>query len=183
MEALALIGLHVADRLLREVDEAESARGLSEQFAKTFAAKSQARLMQLKQELNNLKLGIKLLGEREAIQQYIARAKDLMYDLKAVGSAIEESEVALHVLQGLPSEYKVTVEALSLADELTLDGILAKLLQVEQRVEREDPTAVPIYGTRTTKKCHYCGKAGHIQAQCRIKAADQKKIPRKVVAF
>lgn len=183
MEALALIGLHVADHLLREVDEAESARELWEQFAKTFAARSHARLMQLKQELNNLKLGKKMLGEREAIQQYVARAKDLMFDLKAVGSAIEESEVALHVLQGLPSEYKVTVEVLTLADELTLDKILPKLLQVEQRAEREDPTAVPIYGTKTSKRCHYCGKAGHLQAQCRTKAADQKKIPRKVIAF
>ena len=186
MEALAIIGLHVADHLLREVDEADSARQLWDKFESTFAARSNARLLQLKQELINLKL-----EGKEAIQQYVARAKGLMSDLKAIGSSVEESEVALHVLQSLPTSYNVTVEVLSLSDDLTLDGILPKLLQTEQRGEREP--AVPIYGTKLDKrKCHYCGKPGHLQASCRVKIADERikrdemrgrKLPQRTVAF
>ena len=179
MEALAIIGLLVADHLLREVDEADSARELWDKLERTFASKSKARLLQLKQELMNLRL-----DKTEAIQQYIGRAKGLMSDLKAIGSSVEESEVALNVLQGLPAGYKVTVEVLSLADDLTLDGILPKLLQTEQRAERDDPRHVPVYGAKLDKrKCHYCGKPGHLQASCRLKAADKRKLPARVVAF
>ena len=63
MEALAIIGLHVADHLLNEVDEADSARDLWNKFEKTYAARSNARLLQLKQELVSLRL-----EGREAIQ-------------------------------------------------------------------------------------------------------------------
>ena len=177
MEALAIIGLHVADHLLNEVDEADSARDLWNKFEKTYAARSNARLLQLKQELVNLRL-----EGREAIQQYMARAKGLMSDLKAAGSAVEESEVTLHVLQGLPQIYNVTVEVLSLSDGLTLDGIMPKLLQIEHRKEKEE--AVPVYGAMLNKKkCHYCGKIGHLQANCRLRVADKRKQPRMSVAF
>ncbi len=67
-----------------------------------------------------------------------------MLDLKAVGSSVEESEMALAVLAGLPKQYEVAVGVLKFVEDFSLDGLLPRLLQVEQRQEKEE--LVPIYG-------------------------------------
>ena len=78
-----------------------------------------------------------------------------MSDLKADGSSVEESEVALNVLQGLPAGYKMTVEVLSLANDLTLDGILPKLLQTEHGAGTDDPRQQPKHPFRSYMVAHH----------------------------
>ena len=60
-----------------------------------------------------------------------------MLDLKAADSPVEESEVALQVLVGLPQGYEVAVGILQFQDDLDLDELLPKLLLAEQRLQEQ----------------------------------------------
>ena len=106
------------------------------------------------------------------------------------GCNVQEAEVVLSVLGGLPEPYAMAVEILQLSDELTFQKTLSKLLQVEQRVQQtvqqevfKDVTAVQAYGASTgnVSKCFYCNQPGHIKVQCHMRKADmQKKVTRVV---
>lgn len=181
-EALGLIGLNVEDYLTRDVAEADTAAALWEKFKQRFQAKNTSRLLVLRQQLTNFRK-----GPKEAVVVYIARAKDLMQNLKDAGSSVTEAEVVLSVLVGLPSPYAMAVEVLQMSDDISFQKTLPKLLQVEQRVEQlQEGTSVPVYGAmhRNGRKCHYCGKPGHIKAQCFHRKNQESKEPRKsVIAF
>jgi hypothetical protein len=143
-EALGLIGLLVEDHLLREVDEAESAHALWKTLETMYAAKDTSRLLLLRQELASLR---KIGGEAMAV--YLARSKDLMADLVAVGSESQEARVVLSVLVGLPKEYGMVVEVLQMAESLTFQTIVPRLLQAELQVEQQNTERlgdIPVYG-------------------------------------
>ena len=109
-----------------------------------YAAKDTSRLLLLRQELANLRK-----KPEEAMAVYLARSKDLMADLVAVGSASQEAEVVLSVLVGLPEEYGMAVEVLQMADSLTFQTIVPRLLQAEQRVQQQRSERlgnIPVYG-------------------------------------
>ena len=55
-----------------------------------------------------------------------------MTELKSAGSSLEESEVALAVLAGLPELYLVAVGFLQYSDVLSFSIIMTKLVQAEQ---------------------------------------------------
>lgn len=179
-QALGVIGLNVEDHLLLEVAEAGSAREIWEHFENTFQAKTNAKKLWLRQQLASLK---KL--PTETIAQYLARARAIMTELKSAGSSLEESEVALAVLAGLPESYSVAVEVLQYSDVLSLSIIMPKLLQAEQRVKEKldnERESVRAYGAnvRAMKVCFYCKEAGHIKANCnKLK----KDLARRQVAF
>ena len=178
-EALGLIGLNVEDYLTRDVAEADTAAALWEKFKQSFQAKNTSRLLVLRQQLTNFRK-----GPKEAVVVYIARAKDLMQNLKGAGSSVTEAEVVLSVLVGLPSPYAMAVEVLQMSDDISFQKTLPKLLQVEQRVgQQEEGISVPVYAAvhRNGKKCHYCGKVGHLQAHCFQKQKDQPR--KRVIAF
>ena len=78
------------------------------------------------------------MHSRGPIPKYLARAKAIMLDLKAADSPVEESEVALQVLVGLPQGYVVAVGILQFQDDLDLDELLPKLLLAEQRLSKGD---------------------------------------------
>lgn len=68
----------------------------------------------------------------ESISQYLARARPILTELKSAGSSLEESEVALTVLGGLPESYSesVAVEVLQYSDVLSFSIIMLKLLSL-----------------------------------------------------
>ena len=152
----------------------------------------------MKRELKNLKKGT---SEPLPLPKYISRVRTIWNDLKASGHDIEESEVVLNVLAGLPKEYETTVAIIEAAEkEVGLDEILSRLLNVEQRVtsQEEQETVyvaqgfrkdykkgpMPPYklhdnkhrpaGKHADKECFYCHKKGHIKAECRKRIADEK---------
>ena len=173
-EALGLIGLHVEDYLTRDVAEADTAVALWEKFKQSFQARNTSRLLLLRQQLTSLRK-----GHKEAVVVYLARAKDLMQNLKDAGSAVTEAEVVLSVLAGLPQSYATAVEVLQLSDDISFQKTLPKLLQVEQRVGQQkelETLNVPVNGAmnKNARKCHFCGKPGHLQAHC-FKKKDQDR--------
>jgi len=196
LKALALIGLNVKEHHLPTLDKCKTGKEAWNALEATYKAKTMARRLQLKKELNNLRK-----TASEPLPKYVSRVRSIWNDLKATGHDIKESEIVLNVLAGLPKEYETMVAILEASEkELELDDVLSKLLNVEQRVNRQDEQEAA-YIARGYKKdyskssrpghkrsydkrkptgkdseveCYYCHKKGHIKADCRKRIADEK---------
>ena len=185
-KALALIMLFVADYHLSTLAECESAKEAWDKLAAIHKSKSIARRTLLRKELTSLEMsGV------ESLTQYVARAKNIRDQLIAAGYDVREDEVVLAVLAGLPKEYEMVVTVLESADEvLSLDEVLPKLMNVEQRTIATKPMEVGMRAfiakgnTRTNdkKECWYCGKIGHVKANCFKKAEDERHNTRRTPA-
>ncbi len=179
-KARAGIGMHLAEQHLETFAEHKTAKLLWEALADLFKTKSQARRLQLKQELSALHL-----ESGEPLVKYMARAKRLQSQLRAAGTTMDEDELCLSVLSGLPAEFAMITTVLTAAEKkLTLEDTLAKLLFVETNqskitsgskayTPRPEPAAGRAHGRpfsgqkpKETRKCHHCGKPGHIKADC-----------------
>lgn len=128
-KALALIGLYVKEHHLPTLERCKTAREAWQQLESVYQAKSNARKLQLRKELTQLKKG----GD-EPLTKYVARAKDIQAQLLAAGHTVADQDLIFSVMAGLPSAYDTIVTVLESGDgELALDHIVPKLLQVEQR--------------------------------------------------
>lgn len=175
LAALALIGLCVKPHHLPMLDKCKTANEAWSYLEETYQAKSNARKLQLRQALTQLKM-----EPTEHLTMYVGRAKELQAQLGAAGHVVDDRELVWYVLAGLPSGYETIVTVLeSSADELTPDAILPKLLQVEQRQRKKmehDETALCAKATsgpsdskayhKDDRVCWICGKKGHLQRKC-----------------
>lgn len=179
LPALALIGLCVKPHHLPMLDKCKTANEAWSYLAETYQAKSNARKLQLRQALTQLKM-----DPSEPLTKYVGRAKELQAQLGAAGHVVEDRELVWYVLAGLPSGYETIVTVLETsAEELTPDGILPKLLQVEQRQRKKEEVMEKALSVKTSKYgsgsnqtngnggnrdrvCWSCGEKGHVQRFC-----------------
>lgn len=189
--ALGLIGLNVEDHHMALIATCNSAKQAWDALKGIYQAASYARRLQLKMELNNLRL-----ESGETMAKYAARAAAMRDQLLAAGSPIPEDELVLSMLAGLPEDFKMVVTIIRSSDkELTIVDVLPKLLQEDQllrRMDKNDDTAAAFYSGRSTTKgfnnkrqphkvggnvhpqeCWYCGQAGHFKQDCKKRLADQ----------
>ena len=96
--AQAQIMLHVRDHHLAALNACSSAKQAWDTLERTYMAKSNARKLQLRMELSNLKM-----ASGEPLAKYVARARQLRNDLAATGHIIPASDLVWSVLGGLPS--------------------------------------------------------------------------------
>lgn len=129
-KALAVLGLHVKEHHMHLVSGAATAAQAWAALESLYMASTLPRQMQLRREMNALEK-----GAAEPVVKYVGRAKDLRRDLLACGANLEEREVVLSVLNGLPEAYNHLVTVLQVTNQdLTLDTLLPQLLLVEQHV-------------------------------------------------
>ena len=193
-KALAQIGLYVKEHHLSTLERCKTAKEAWRQLEAVYQAKSNARKLQLRRELAQLKM-----GPAEPLSKYVARAKEIQDQLRAAGHEVADQEIAWAVLAGLPAYYDTVVTVLETTTErdMSLEDILPKLLQVEQRErqkERPDERALMAKpqgggfgiipgggkngfqgGQGKERTCHYCGKPGHFKAVCRKKKHDEAR--------
>jgi galactitol-specific phosphotransferase system IIB component len=181
-KALALIGLSVKDHHLSTLAECKTSKEAWDALAGVYKAKSNAKRLQLKRELNALKK-----DPAEPLTKYVGRAKDIRDQLRAAGYAVKDEEVALSTLAGLPDEYDIIVTMLENTDEtLDMDDMLAKLLTVEQRMATKLDEKALFTGAGgqqrhgevrsvDQRECFYCGKKGHIKRDCHQKMRDDEE--------
>jgi hypothetical protein len=176
-KALALITLMVKDVHLATVSQCETAQEAWEKLEAVFKSKTNARKLQLRQDLNGLK---KKGGEK--LTEYFARAKTIWTDLLAMGHSLTETEVVWSVLAGLPKDFQMVTAILTTSEEdIGLDEILPKLMAVEQQLKLEDSVGnVEAYMAKSGrswhegKECWYCHEKGHIKPHCPKKKADER---------
>ena len=181
-KALALIGLSVQDHHQSTLAKCTTASEAWLALQAVYSAKSNARRLQLKRELHNIKL---VAGE--PLTKYVSRAKELRDQLLAAGHDVSDEDLAWSTLAGLPGEYDTLVTMLEASDDKPdIDKMLTKLLAVEQRLVRKDESdGTAFYANKphkknvhnktrpTAKECWYCNRPGHFQADCRKKKRDE----------
>ena len=99
-KALALIGLYVKEHHLPLMERCDTAKQAWQQLEAVYQAKSNARKLQLRKELSQLKM-----GPREPLTKYVGRAKEIQDQLRAAGHEVGDQDVAWAVLAGLPAIY------------------------------------------------------------------------------
>lgn len=201
-KALAQIGLYVKEHHLPLLERCKTGKEAWDQLESVYQAKSNARKLQLRKQLTQLKM-----GPGEPLSKYAARAKEIQDQLRAAGHEVSDQEVTWSVLAGLPEAYDTVVTVLETTSDkdMNLEDILPKLLQVEQRhsIERPDERALYAksgggFGGRpggrpggrqdgskpgsfggqngpSKGKCFYCGKKGHIKAHCYKRKNDEAR--------
>lgn len=133
-KALTLIGLNVKDHHLPTLQDCKSAKEAWEALESIYKAKSNARKLQLRSQLNHLRK-----DPAEPLTKYFARAKGLWQDLAAAGLAMPAQELVWSILYGLPDDYRTAVEILEASGgDLKLEDVMARLLLVEERQRRSD---------------------------------------------
>lgn len=188
-KALAHIVLNVEDFHLAELEPCKTAKEAWSKLDGAYKASSTSRRLQLRRELTTLKK-----ESSESVAKYVARARELRNALVAIGHEVKPDELVWLVLAGLPAEYAIVVSILESGDAVPdLDATLAKLLQVEQKLQAKVPDtdggaallgraggsgagdwgargrAGQSQGDRISNRdrtCWHCGQKGHIKADC-----------------
>jgi len=168
-----------------------------------FGAQSKAVVLQLKRELDNLKM-----HGGETIMAYFNRGRDLRRRLVMAGKTTSEEDLCIQLLEGLPEEYEST-RAVIMAQYTggsTLDVFttMQQLLSREAALSKhsEEAPAQAYFGKAVNqggrkpyhqgnngtsfsggfkgkvnpskgKTCYYCNKKNHVLAECRKRIADQ----------
>lgn len=194
-KAQAHIILHVKDHHLSTLVGRASSKNMWETLKAMYDAKSNARKLVLRRELTQLKM-----SATEPLTVYAARAKDLQTQLRSAGDEVKDQEMAIQFLAGLPPAYGMISTVLTAGDQaLKIDDMLPKLLQVEQLAQTERPSEAALlakpsggYGSARgngsrgnnngsfskqhseTRKCHYCGKKGHLIGDCMRRKREER---------
>jgi hypothetical protein len=189
-KAKSMIGMTVEDHLLPLVDHAKSAKEAWDTFKARYVLNSASSRLHLRRDLNSLKM-----EGAETMSMYFARARRIRDDLVAIGDHIDDDQVAMSILAGLPKQYDTVITVMQHGNQkLSLDTCLANLLPMEsklQRAEEEESVAVahtakfnkgkPKKGLWNNSRdsdertCFYCGEKGHIKMNCPTRKADLKE--------
>jgi hypothetical protein len=186
--------LHVNDHHLSTLASCTTAKKAWETLMSTYQAQTNARKLLLRRSMTQLKM-----NATEPLSVYAARAKDIQTQLRSAGDEVRDQEIAMQFLAGLPPAYGMISTVLTAGDqELKIDAILPKLLQVEQLSQPEErPSeaallAKPGGGSGKNRgfsrngfsgkkqqfedrECYNCGKKGHIQRNCPQKKNGENK--------
>lgn len=121
-----------SDDILEQVAGFDTARETWLILEKFFASRSRARMIQMKEELHNLKNNI-------SIAEYVLKVKVLTDELVPVGCPISEEEKLMYILSGLDEKFDnvfSTITKKMLTEKVIIDDAKVLLLSHESRLER-----------------------------------------------
>eukprot|EP00737_Agarophyton_chilense_P003002 gb/GEZJ01003471.1/.p1 GENE.gb/GEZJ01003471.1/~~gb/GEZJ01003471.1/.p1 ORF type:complete len:730 (-),score=111.20 gb/GEZJ01003471.1/:63-2252(-) len=177
-KARAIIGLTLSDEHLDHVRDADNAADMWKAICDVFQRKTLLNKINARRSFYSAKM-----RDDEKMLQFINRVRHLASDLKCMDVVVEEEDIAMAILCGLPERFEHLIVAIdtTIGDrQLTLEFVKSRLLQEEQRMNdraKEEPggSEAALVGRQSRWKnieCHYCHKKGHIQRNCFKKQRD-----------
>ena len=188
IKAKAIIGLSLSDEHLEHVRDCETAKQMWEAIINVFERHTLLNKLAAWRRFYTV-----TMQNDEKVLAYINRVKQLAARLKSMNVDIDDKEMAMAVLNGLPARFEsliVALDALGSEDKMfSLDFVKSRLLQEEQRAEMKDkPSSSPkdlalmnrVPGTGRPSRdmhCTNCGRSGHTASHCWEKDINGRRPP------
>ena len=174
-KASALIGLSLSDDQLDNVRECQSAKEMWVAIQNVFERHTLLNKLSARRKFYTASM-----KETETVLQFSNRISLLSLRLKAMDVKIDESEMAMALLNGLPDAFHPLISALdALGTEdktLNFEFVKSRVMQEEQRIKiRADEsllkteTSALFTNHQKAKRrpsCDNCGKLGHVASKC-----------------
>ncbi len=174
--ALILLGANVEASQLSYIKPHALAKAAWDELCSIYERVAAVNKLYLRDQLRKA-----CMHEGESMQVYINRVRDIAMQLDAVGASVDEAELVLVLLEGLPKSYTTFVTALEAgSSDLVLNEVMSKLLHEELRrhpagvkagesayLGRGQVQQPKRFPTRPKPTCYHCGKVGHIKRECR----------------
>ena len=179
-KAQALIGLSLSDQILESTREVETCHEMWKIIRDIFERHTLLNKLSARRRFYTASK-----EENETVLSFSNRILHLSSTLKSMSVDIDDSEMAMALLNGLPDEYSSLISALdalgSEESQLNFEFVKARIMQEEQRINMRNFEALKKTGAsslvanehRSRPKCDYCGKIGHKESRC------WKKFPEK----
>ena len=174
-KAQAIIGLALSDEHLEHVAGANTAKDMWKAILDVFQRHTLLNKLAARRQFYTVSM-----EEGEKVLTYVNRVQHLASILKSMGVEVDDKEMGMAVLNGLPPRYDsliVALDALGNEDKIfTLDFVKSRLLQEEQRSNMRDLDEVtktnaalvnqPRNYGRPIYQCTNCGRNGHTAQRC-----------------
>ena len=174
-KARAIIGLSLGREYTDHVVGCSTARAMWTTILDLFQKKTLLNQLRIRRQFYSAKM-----GDSEKAMAFISRVRQLAADCKAMDVIIDEKDIAMTILCGLPERYEhliVAIDAASNDTTLSLEFVKSRLLQEEQRMQdrgsfksSSDTALLTSSSLETvpsdTAKCSYCGKKYHTEKTC-----------------
>ena len=176
-KAQAVIGLALSDEHLEHVAQASTAKEMWKAITNVFERHTLLNKLAARRKFYTV-----TMEEGEKVLTYINRVQHLASVLKSMKVDVDDKEVAMAILNGLPSSYDnliVALDALGNEDKLfSVDLVKSRLLQEEQRAsmrESGEHSGTALFNNSRTNRnvqsiqayhCDNCGHDGHTKDKC-----------------
>ena len=176
-KAKAVIGLTISDDHLDHVRDAGTAFEMWTAIVNIFQRRTLLNKLRARRNFYSVQM-----QDDERVLPYINRVRQLASDLRSMDVNVEDEDIAMSVLCGLPDRFEhliVAIDTVTNDTDLTLDFVKSRLLQEEQRMNdrgngAKKPDAALMTNNRNDRKCTYCKKKGHTEPFCWKKQRDEK---------
>lgn len=105
----------------------------------------------------------------DSIHAYVQRIEEIRDKLTGFGVVIDDAEMMLHAMRGLPTEYNPFRVSTAMRDEpLSLDGYYVLLLEEEAALRARNQYHFPQFADAqwSSNQCQICNEAGHTALVC-----------------
>ena len=172
-KAQALIGLSLSDQILDSTREVKSCHEMWKTISDIFERHTLLNKLSARRKFYTA-----CKEESEDVLLFSNRIRHLASTLKSMNVEIDDSEMAMALLNGLLDEYSPLISALDALGteetELNFEFVKARVMQEEQRINmrsseilrKSEERALVADAHKPRPKCNYCGRKGHIEVCC-----------------
>ena len=162
-KARALIGLSLSDNHLEQVQHASSAKEMWQLILDIFEKHTLLNKLAARRRFYTA-----TMNDGEKVLEFASRVRQLAASLKSMGVTVDDQEMAMALLNGLPDRFDSLISALDALgndeEQFTFEFVKSRCQQEEQRhIKRDEDThkrseSAALLATRSKEKCVHCGK-------------------------
>ena len=138
-QALSFLGLHIDESFIPNIKKYDNLKEAWDYLTDLFAKPTTARVFDIKRSLNSLKM-----EGGENVSQYFARGMRLSSDYTSAGYNMEENELVMNLLNGLPDRFELVREIILATKDhktITCDSVLGDLIKAEHKFTSQEAEA------------------------------------------